>query len=244
MGAFQHFEPALLGVGFGTICIFVFLSILSQKMDIPGAIVGGIIGSFLFLGGGFPMLAIMGGFFVMGVAATSWKKGLKNERGLAQENEGKRSVRHALANGGIAAIYSLMAVFSPQNQLLLLAMAAGSFASATADTLSSELGNIYGRSYVNILTFKPDERGKDGVVSLEGTLLGLMGSALIAVLFAWSYQAWDFALYVALAGGVGNLMDSLLGASFQQKGHLSNDKVNFLSTWGAACTVLLFTYFF
>ncbi|MEM6631269.1 MAG: DUF92 domain-containing protein [Bacteroidota bacterium] len=244
MGAFQHYEPSLLGIGFGTICIFVVLSILSRKMDVPGALVGGVIGSFLFLGGGFAMLGIMGTFFMLGVAATGWKKEQKLDHGLAQENEGKRSVRHALANGGIAAIYSLMAVFSPHDQLILLAMASGSFASATGDTLSSELGNVYGRKYVNILNLRPDQRGKDGVVSLEGSLLGLLGSLVIACVFGWAYQAWELAVCVGLAGGVGNIMDSVLGATFQQAGHLTNDKVNFLSTWGAACTVLLLTFFF
>ncbi len=234
-------EPAYLGAGFGAISIFVILSIISQKMDIPGSLVGGLIASCLFLGGGFPMLGVLGLFFLLGVGATEWKKREKQEAGLAQENEGKRSVRHAIANGGIGAIYALVAIFV-DNNLMLLAMVAGSFASATADTLASELGNIYGRSYVNILTFRQDVKGKDGVVSKEGTLMGAIGSLLIASFFGWVYQAWEFVPLIAIAGCLGNVVDSILGATLQQQGILTNDKVNFLSTWVAACIVLLLTY--
>ena len=241
MSTTLSFEPAYIGAGFGAISLFVLLSIASQKMDVPGALVGGLIATCLFLGGGFPMLGILGLFFVLGVGATEWKKKEKKELGLAQENEGKRSVRHAVANGGIAAIYALVGAFADDN-LMLLAMSAGSFASATADTLASELGNLYGSRYINILTLKPDTQGEDGVVSLEGTLMGAMGSLLVALCFGWAFHAWEFVGLIALAGCVGNLVDSLLGASLQRKRVINNDKVNFLSTWVAACTVLLLTY--
>ena len=241
MSTTQSFEPAYIGAGFGAIALFVLLSIASQKMDVPGALVGGLIATCLFLGGGFPMLGILGLFFILGVGATEWKKKEKRALGLAQENEGKRSVRHAVANGGIAALYALVGVFAEDN-LMLLAMAAGSFASATADTLASELGNVYGSRYMNILTFKADTQGKDGVVSLEGTLLGALGSLVVAICFGWAFNAWEFVGLIALAGCIGNLADSVLGASLQAKHMINNDKVNFLSTWIAACTVLLLTY--
>lgn len=241
MSTMLSVEPSYMGAGFGAISLFVLLSIASKKMDVPGALVGGLIATCLFLGGGFPMLGVLGLFFVLGVGATEWKKREKKELGLAQENEGKRSVRHAIANGGIAAIYAFVGAFAEDN-LMLLAMATGSFASATADTLASELGNLYGSRYVNILTFKPDTQGKDGVVSLEGTLLGALGSLVVALFFGWAFQAWEFVGLIALAGCVGNLADSILGASLQRKGTINNDKVNFLSTWIAACTVLLLTY--
>ncbi len=77
-----------------------------------------------------------------------------------------------LANGGVAALAGLPAWLYPQQAGLWQLAAAASLASASADALSSELGSIYGRSFYNILTFKKDKCGLDGVISLEGTLWG------------------------------------------------------------------------
>ena len=48
-------------------------------------------------------------FFIAGSMASQWKMQEKIKLGFAQENEGKRSLRHALANGGVAAIAQLVA---------------------------------------------------------------------------------------------------------------------------------------
>jgi len=223
--------------GISLILLFVLLSIIFRKMDIPGAIAGGFIAFSLFFGGGFSMLSVLIAFFVLGVGASHWKKEYKARQGLAQENEGIRSVNHALANGGIAAIYALVAGYTEMYAPLFLAMSAGCLAAATSDTLSSELGNVLGRQYINIVNFKKDQRGKDGVVSLEGSLAGIVGSMCVGAVYFTRFRQLQYALFVLIAGILGNLIDSILGATLQQQKIMNNDQVNFTSTLLAGLSV-------
>jgi len=89
---------------------------------------------------------------------------------------------------------------------------------------------VYGRRYYNILTLKPDVRGLNGVVSLEGTALGLAGTAVLAAAYCLS-TVWSPAFgWLLVAGTAGNLADSVLGATLERRGVLTNNAVNFLNT--------------
>ena len=219
----------------------VVSSIVTGKLTVAGGITGGVLGLFLYAGAGWTGVVLMGSFFVLGTAATSWKRSTKERLGVAEGQKGKRTASQVLANGGTGALLGLLAWLYPQHKDVFQLMMAAAFSSAAADTLSSELGSIYGRQFYNILSFKKDQRGLDGVVSLEGTFFGIAGSLIIAAVYSIGFGWGIGVLWIVIAGTIGNLTDSLLGALFERRGLLPNDLVNFLNTVVAALAGLLFS---
>lgn len=173
---------------------------------------------------------MLGAFFVVAVLATSHKKAFKRTLVANDEHQQRRNAGQVIANGGVAAVCGLLAYLMPIERPFLVTAVAAALASATADTLSSELGTVYGKRFYNIITLRPDEKGGDGVISLEGTLIGLAGSALIALIYYLNYGLLDGSIYIVIAGTAGNLADSLLGATLERKGVIKNDAVNLLNT--------------
>ncbi|WP_207426198.1 DUF92 domain-containing protein [Pedobacter sp. SYSU D00535] len=215
-------------------------SVLHRKLTLDAALVGAVLALLIFAGAGYTGVTMMSIFFVSGTIATSVGKRNKQQAGLQEMDKGRRNVSQVLANAGVAALAGLLILLFPKIAAPLQVAMAASLAAACSDTLSSELGNVYGRSYVNILTFKPDRRGLDGVISWEGCLFGLAGSFLIAAVFGLGFgYHWAFWV-VAVAGMAGNLLDSIFGASLQRKGYLTNDAVNFLNTLAAALLSYVF----
>jgi uncharacterized protein (TIGR00297 family) len=209
-------------------------SIRHRKLTVAGAIGGGITGFFIFVGAGWTGFAMLSLFFLAGTLATGWKRQQKKEMGMMQERAGRRTLGQVLANAGAAGALGLLSLLLPQYADLLALMIAATFASALGDTLSSELGSLYGTKFYNILTLKKDQRGLDGVVSLEGTLIGLLGSAVIATIYSIGF-GWDNRfLLVLLSGTFGNIMDSVLGAALERDQRMANDTVNFINTLVAA----------
>ena len=219
----------------------VTLSIITRKLTVPAALLGGIVGFLVFTGGCYTGLALLILFFILGSWATAVGLRKKETLGFAEQNKGRRTSGQVIANGGVAAILGALAWSNPSQIHVLQLMMAGSLASATADTLSSELGTILGRRFYNIITLKKDMRGLDGVISLEGTLAGVGGAIIIAAIYSIGH-GWNMEfLWIILAGITGNLADSLLGATAERKHLIGNNMVNFLNTaiGAAACLLIL-----
>jgi len=141
-----------------------------------------------------------------------------------------RNHRQVLANGGVAALAALAGSW---------AAFAGALAAATADTWASEIGRHARTSPRLITNGKPVPAGTDGGMTLLGTIAGIAGAGLIAALsYVFGQRG---APAIAVAGAIGMLVDSLLGATGQGKVRwMDNDAVNLAATLtGAACAGLL-----
>jgi uncharacterized protein (TIGR00297 family) len=210
------------------IIIAMFLAVKTGKLSVRAALTGGLVALLQLLGAGVGGVVLLGTFFVLGVLATAHKKELKGT--ISEE----RTPQQVLANGGVAGFMSGLAWLHSYDSHTYLIMMAASLAAATADTLSSELGMVYGKRTFNILTFKKEERGLDGVISIEGTLIGVVGAALIAIVYGAFYGFGNSCYIIVLAGVFGNIVDSLLGATLERKGKFTNNMVNFANTLAAA----------
>lgn len=229
---------------FIVVALAVWASITAQKLTIAGALTGGLLAITIYLGIGLFGLLMLGAFFLLGSLATAWQGDAKARLGIAETDSGRRTVGQVLANGGVAGSLGLLAMIYPEKFYVWALMTAGSMASATADTLSSELGSVYGKRFYNCISFKKDQRGLDGVISIEGLLIGVAGSAIIAMIYSIGF-GWNITwIIVVLAGTVGNLADSVLGATLERNGMLSNNMVNFLNTLaGALAAIALYAPF-
>jgi len=216
------------------LCAGMFLSVYHRKLTLWGSVCGGLIAYIIYLGSGYTGVLMMAAFFILGTGASAWRHQLKVDMGVAEADKGRRVASQVMANAGVPAVAALIALCFPSQRESCMVLIAAAFASATSDTLSSELGNVYGRRFYHVLSWQKDIRGENGVISLEGSLAGLAGSAAIAFLFA-CFKGWTHLVAVVLiAGMAGNIFDSVLGATFERKRLLGNDAVNFLNTLFAA----------
>lgn len=231
--SFQFWHWALLAV----MLLVLLLSVLKKKLTPDAGIVAGVLGLVVMLGAGITGALMLIAFFAMGVLASRYKRSRKQLITGTTHTEERNWVQ-VLANGGIAGICALLVFVDAEQRALYVILAAGSLAAAAADTVSSEIGTVHGTRFVNVLSWKREPPGGDGVISLEGTLAGLSAATVIALIYGVGVGASYEVFYVMAAGVLGNLVDSLLGASLQRKGWLNNDGVNFCNTITGAVAAL------
>lgn len=186
-------------------------------------------------------------FFILGGVFTRYKYRYKEAIGLAQPKGGVRSYENVFSNSTAALVLAICYGIYPQHAELIIFAYLGTVATATGDTLASEIGTTAHSQPIMITTLKKTETGVDGAVSVLGELAALVGSmviGLLPVLFGRVENAF-LAISITTAGGfLGTNIDSLLGATLQRRGLLSNSGVNFVATFaGAAVSGFIYIMF-
>lgn len=214
------------------------LAFFGKSVDLSGLIHGVLLGVGVFTFGGPQSFAILCLFFVLGTAATKVGFRTKAREGTAQEKGGRRGARHAWANTGVALLFAFLGVVTPHTWLCQLALVAA-LATATADTLGSEIGQAFGRRTFLVTTLQKVPRGTDGAISVEGTLAGILGAALIGAA-AYGLKLIDLKGigFVTAAACLGSLLESYTGALLERAKLIDNEAQNFLNTLAGALLAL------
>ena len=243
--SFEYLDiiPQQLMLGIGIAGGLGYISWRVGSASVTGMLTGIIFSLIVIVFGGFAWFSIMLAFFGVGSLVTRLNYKEKLEMGVAEGNEGAREAKNVLANTVVAAI--CVVGFSMDTQLgingdIFIFGFAGAIAAAMSDTLSSEIGILFENTRL-ITTFSKVEVGTDGGVTVQGSLAGFVGAFFIGLLTSWALGiGLGGAIVIGIAGVVGMVGDSILGASLEDK-WMSNEGVNFMATligaiasvWGA-----------
>lgn len=214
------------------ICVILGIIVyLSGALDLLGSSFVTIIGIFIVIARGFNWLAILLLFLLLGSVFTKFKSDYKKRIGLRHE---QRTVKNVVSNGIVPVV---MAIFGNYAGFI------GAIATATADTMASEIGVL---SKPILITSKERVKpGTDGGVSVLGTAAGIVGALIIGItanLINVSPNIIPSILIALVSGMVGCFADSLLGATLERNGLFNNEHVNLSATIiGALVGIIIIT---
>lgn len=187
-----------------------------QKLSTSGSVAAVVLGSMIVGTGGWWPGIILVIFF-----ATS---SLLSRTDVSQARGSRRDWVQVLANGWALLLGCVLYALSGWQPWLLFGI--GAIAAATADTWSSEIGRRNPSPPRLITNGKVVAAGTSGAITLYGSLAALAGSAVIAGATslaigtgAFTLQSSAFTVFIGVttAGISGAMLDSVLGATIQER---------------------------
>jgi uncharacterized protein (TIGR00297 family) len=215
---------------------FGYFAFRFKTADLSGLFSTSLIGIILIVFADARWFLIMLSFFILGSISTRYRYEFKKKIGVEQGRGGARGYRNVFANGIVAAAAAVLYGVFVRPEFIVLYM--GCVATAAADTMASEIGVTGGTPYM-ITTFKKVPIGTNGGVTATGEFVAIAGGfgvCLVALLLN-VITPWML-LLCTIAGFVGTNIDSIVGATLENRGFLGNAGTNLLATLGGGLFAL------
>jgi len=216
-------------------------------LDLKGTLVASAMGLVIGLSAGWEYVLLLLLYLVTSFAVTLYGYSAKKAAGVAEGKKGERGWRSVMANGIVPTFLALLHVFEIPGvePWMLSVLFVTAIAAAAADTAASELGVLTRNP---VLITRPSQRvppGTNGGISVRGQGFALAASAYTVFIGTAVFILADairgtsdsdaygwFILLIPIAVGMGFIscqIDSILGATLENSGHMGKDSVNIAS---------------
>lgn len=232
------------------------LAFYKRVLTWDGSLAAFVVGFAIGVLGDVAWLLLLLFFLLSSFLATRYRFALKRAMGVQEGESGERRSTNVLANGlalvGVAAVAAFNPPWLPRMGAGVVFLSA--LGVAGADTMASEIG-VLSRRTVLITTGRRVAPGTNGGISGLGEAAALGASLYTAVIGALVLgvleprvglpatmpATLEAAAIPALVGFVGCQVDSVLGATLEQRGWMDKKSVNLVATsLGAFLAYLLY----
>ncbi len=219
--------------------------VLTWDGSVAAFVVGMVIGIF----GDVTWLFLLLFFLLSSFLATRYRFALKEALGVQEGARGERRAANVLANGIAPMVVSGVSMVMPTGfpKVISGIIFLSALSVAGADTLASEIGVLSKHTHL-ITNRKPVPPGTDGGVSALGQLCAIGAAAytssvgwfVLSVLArAYGFEATmpanpAYLAIPALIGFLGCQLDSVIGATLEQRGLVNKKMNNLISTSAGA----------
>ena len=233
--------PWVIAAGLNTLLLAIAWLLPKKLLTSAGYIHAWFLGVIVWGCLGWQGYVVVMVYFLVGSGVTRIGMAAKEAAGIAEKRSGMRGPENVWGSAltatvcalGFALINSSLIPALPTDWSPLLSLGyVASFSTKLSDTTASEVGKAYGKRTFLITTLQPVTPGTEGAVSLEGTMAGVAGSAIIAGV-GWSIGMITGigALICLLAAFIATNLESVIGATLQEKlPWLTNELVNIVNT--------------
>lgn len=227
---------------YDTILILAILAVLfvvSRALnifDLKGTTAALVVGLIVAFFGSIQWLIVLLVFAISSHFATKAFFDVKKKQHVQEGLAGERRVSNVFyaALIGIAlASLNLTSMFAHAIYFHYFELFSISLAVVSSDTFASEIGQIDRKVYM-ITTFRRTTPGINGGISLTGEAAALLGAFIVAITYGLLNTSGISLIKILLVGALGFLgcqIDSILGATLENRNKLSKGEVNFLSSF-------------
>ncbi len=209
---------ALLIRAIGGAAVAALIALMARRahsLSASGAMCAIMVGT-ICAAAGWSWAFLLIAFFLSSTALSRLGAGEKARRtdGVVSKG-GERDAMQVLANGGLFTATAFIWIIWPS--AILLPLAAGSLAAATADTWSTEIGTLSPGAPRMITTWRRVPAGTSGAVTALGSLATVFGAIAFGAAIFGAGWGRDVAIAGAIGGVAGAVADTAFGALIQSR---------------------------